>query len=319
MALPAEVSIQTPASEMATAVDGATLYVVAVSAVLLAVVTGTMLYFLYRYSRKRHPLPEHVPPNHRLEVAWTVIPTLLVLSMFWYGFEGFKLLRTIPDDAMPVQVIARMWEWSFEYENGKKSPTLYVPVNTAIKLKLKSLDVIHSFYVPAFRIKEDAVPGRDNLTWFKADSLGTAQIFCAEYCGDRHSYMLSEVVVLPEDEFAKWLASAEESAEVAEADALLVMRAHGCVGCHSRSAWAPASGAVGTAQAPSLEGIYGTRIAVITNGVEREIEVDDDYLRRSIRDPWADIVKGYGRFMPQQPALPDHDMEKIVAYLRGAR
>lgn len=140
---------------------------------LLVGVTGVMLYFVVRYSRKRNPDPEDITENLLLEIIWTVIPTLLVLVIFWVGWKGFQYMRTVPPDAMLVKVTARMWSWSFQYENGKLSSVLNIPVRRPVKLAITSADMLHSLFIPAFHVKEDAVPGMETHLWFLPDEVST--------------------------------------------------------------------------------------------------------------------------------------------------
>lgn len=196
---------------IAQQVDSTFLLIVGISVVLLLIVTVTMIYFVIRYSRKRNPKPTDIHGNTTLEIIWTLIPTVLVLLMFFSGYSGFKYMRDVPEDAMPVTVTGKMWKWDFQYENGKLTDTLYVPVNKPIKMLIKSLDVNHSFYLPAFRVKEDAIPGRTNYLWFQPTETGSFDIACAEYCGLSHAYMYSKLVVMPEDEFYKWYTRKEST------------------------------------------------------------------------------------------------------------
>lgn len=191
-------------SEFVKSVDFAFFFIVAISVFFLVLITGLMIYFVFKYNRKKHPKAENIHGSVPLEILWTVVPTILVLFMFYFGWIGYKDMSTIPDDAMVVNVTAQMWKWTFKYDNGKISDTLYVPVNRAVKVILNSLDVNHSFYIPAFRVKKDVIPGRINTSWFKATEIGTYNIFCAEYCGLSHSYMYTEVVVLSLDDFIAW-------------------------------------------------------------------------------------------------------------------
>jgi cytochrome c oxidase subunit 2 len=178
---------------------------VAISVFFLVLITGLMIYFVFKYSRKKHPKAKNIHGSVPLEILWTVIPTILVLFMFYFGWMGYEEMSTIPEDSMVVNVTAQMWKWSFKYENGRVSDTLYVPVNKPVKVILNSLDVNHSFYIPAFRVKKDVIPGKQNTSWFKANEVGSYPIFCAEYCGLNHSYMYSEVIVLQENNFNTWL------------------------------------------------------------------------------------------------------------------
>lgn len=185
-------------------VDFVMLYIVGISVILLLGVTVTMIYFVIKYNRKKGHKPVDIHGNLWLEIIWIVIPTLLVLSMFYFGYTGFTEIRNIPNDAFVVNVTARMWQWEFKYENGKVTDTLYVPINKPIKLELKSADVNHAFYIPAFRIKEDAIVGRTNYLSFTAKQAGDYDVACAEYCGLGHSMMYTKVKVLTEKDFAAW-------------------------------------------------------------------------------------------------------------------
>lgn len=187
------------------AVDNVMLYIVGISVVLLLGITATMIFFVFKYHRKKGHKPVDIPGNVILEVIWIGIPTLLVLSMFYYGYTGFREIRDFPDDAMIIDVQAQMWKWNFNYNTGKKTDTLYVPINQPIKLEMQSLDVNHSLYIPAFRIKEDVIPNRINYLAFTPKELGDYDIACAEYCGLNHSDMYTKVVVIPRDEFDVWV------------------------------------------------------------------------------------------------------------------
>jgi len=187
-----------------TQVDDTFIFICAISVVLLLIITGAMLYFVYKYNSKRHPVAENIEGNTKLEVIWTVIPIVLVLAMFFVSWAGFKNMRDVPPDAQVVTVTGQMWKWTFEYDNKKKSDTLFLPVNSNIKFDIKSLDVNHSFYLPAFRNKEDAVPGRTNYYWIRTPEIGNFYASCAEYCGLNHSYMYAAVIVIPQEEFLVW-------------------------------------------------------------------------------------------------------------------
>lgn len=198
-------------------VDFVMLYIVGISVILLLGITATMIYFVFKYHRKKGHQPVDIHGNIWLEIIWIVIPTLLVLSMFYFGYTGFREYRDIPEDAYVIQAKARMWAWEFTYENGKKFDTLYVPVGKPIKLEMQSADVTHSLYIPSFRIKEDVMFGKTTHLGFTADKTGSYDIACAEYCGLNHSMMYTKVNVLPEEEFYTWLNKKEETSNPAEA------------------------------------------------------------------------------------------------------
>jgi cytochrome c oxidase subunit 2 len=295
-----------------------------VSVFFLVGITAVMVYFTIRYSRRRNPKPEDVHGHTLLEIVWTVIPTLLAFGMFWYGWVGYKFMKEVPADAIEVTVTGRMWSWLYEYPNGVETDVLNVPVGKPVKLNMRSLDVIHSYYIPAFKVKQDVVPGVDGLfLWFTAFETGEYDVFCAEYCGLQHSAMLSKVRVLPAADFDAWLV--EEGAEVAEMKAVLeaggegealvllgqrLATTKGCIACHSTDR----TRLVG----PSFRGIYGLSETVVTGGADRQIVVDDDYLYRSIVEPNADIVKGYQPLMPPQTGIVnDDEIKALIAYIKS--
>ena len=292
-------------SNTAGKVESAFLFVVGSAVILLVIVTFLMIFFLIKYNRKRHPRSEEVKESLLLEIIWTAIPTALVLVMFYFGWVDFDYIRNPPKDAMPVNVIARQWSWLFTYENGKQSDLLRVPINKPIKLIMTSQDVIHCLFIPAFKIKEDCVPGMKTHLWFSANEIGSYDIYCTEYCGVGHSHMLSKVIVMQGNDFEKWYASAE-AAGLPE-KGLKLLQEKGCLGCHSTD---------GTKKiGPTLKGLYGKKVVVFTNGKEREIIADEEYLRKSILKPEADIVKGYAPIMPAIP-VTDEDLQKIVEFLK---
>jgi cytochrome c oxidase subunit II len=189
---------------IAEQVDTTFFIIVGISVFFLLLITICMVYFVIKYNKKRNPSPSNITGNTKLEILWTVVPTLLALGMFFSGYAGFKNMRNAPENSFTIKVIGRMWVWSFEYDNGKKSDTLYVPLSKPIKMEITSTDVNHSFYVPSFRVKEDAIPGRKNYLWFQPTAIGSYNIECAEYCGLSHSAMYSKVVVMPDTDFEKW-------------------------------------------------------------------------------------------------------------------
>jgi cytochrome c oxidase subunit 2 len=207
---------------------------------------------MIRYHHKRNPVATDIPHNTALEVIWTVVPTILVLVMFYYGWAGYTKMRTAPDDAMVIEATGRMWSWTFKYDNGKTADTLVIPKDKAVKLNLISADVIHSLYIPAFRIKEDLVPGDTNWMWFIGQQEGSYSILCAEYCGDRHSYMISKVDVIPPGDFDKWY---NDTTASTDHPGLVVLKANACMSCHSSDG----TRLVG----PSFKGIYGRETTIL--------------------------------------------------------
>ncbi len=193
------------ASNFVESVDFVFLLAIGISVFFLVLITTLMIVFVIKYNRKRNPKAVNVHSNTALEVIWTLIPTILVLILFWYGWVGYKEMVDIPEDAMTIEVTAQMWLWQFKYETGKVTDSLYVPQGKPVKLILTSNDVNHSFFIPAFRVKKDVFPGTQRTTWFIANNVGKYDIACAEYCGLNHSYMYSKIIVMPETKFKNWL------------------------------------------------------------------------------------------------------------------
>ena len=185
-------------------VDAQFLFIVGISALVFLGLVVAMVLFIVKYSRKKHPYPANIEGNLPLELVWTVIPLGLFMYMFYLGWAGYQRTIDIPEGAHPIKVTARMWGWSFEYPNGVRTDTLYVPVNTPIRCTLHSLDVNHSFYIPAFRLKKDVIPNRENVMWFKTPRVASYDIACAEYCGLRHSYMYTRLVAVDSASFEQW-------------------------------------------------------------------------------------------------------------------
>ncbi len=194
----------TQASSAAGSIDGVFLFILALSAAFLVAITSVMVYFVFKYNRKRHPKGEDIEGNTWLETVWTVTPTVLFLVMFYFGWTNYGYLRNVPRDAMEITVNARQWAWSFTYPNGRQATQLVLALDKPVKLNLHSLDVIHGFFIPAFRIKEDVVPGQQNYTWFIPTQLGSFDIECTVICGVNHANMVSKAVVVPVPEFQAW-------------------------------------------------------------------------------------------------------------------
>lgn len=288
-------------------VDNVFLYILVICIFLLALITFLMVYFVIRYRREKHPQPADIEGSTWLEITWTVIPTLIVLTMFYYGLTGFEFLKKVPPGAMMVKVIARQWSWLFQYENGIQDPELRVPVGKPVKLLLTSQDVIHGFYAPAFRIKQDAVPGMTNYLWFQPTQVGTFDVMCSQYCGLEHSHMLTKIVVLPEEEFTMWYqGQKEKEAEKGPPPGFQLYQVKGCIACHSIDG--------GPRVGPTFKGLFGKTVTVMTDGKERKVVADEAYLRKSTLEPNADVVKGFPPIMPPEK-LTDSELDEIVKYL----
>jgi cytochrome c oxidase subunit 2 len=316
-------------------------FILAISVVLLILITFLMVFFVIKYHRKRNKESKDIEGNTWLEITWTVIPTLLVLGMFYYGWIGYKLIENVPKNAMQINVTGRMWSWLFEYNNGVQSDTLYVPLNQPIKVNLRSQDVIHSFFIPAFRVKHDVVPGNEKgYVWFQPKDLGKYDVLCAEYCGQQHAYMKTKVVVLPDNEFQAWLSAKANAKPVPDSIAtknivqkttaetkieqvkteqkkevplgFRLLNDNGCTSCHTTDG-TPMVG-------PSFKGIFGKKQIVITNGKERRITIDDAYFKKSILKPDADIVKGYDPIMPEpDKMITDDEFKEMIAYIKSLK
>lgn len=187
-------------------VDLAFWYILGISVLLLTAITVVMIYFVIKYRRSKHPDPVDIRDNLNLEVVWTVLPTLIALTMFWVGWKSYIGLRDVPEDALEIDVAGQMYSWIFVYPNDKETEgELVVPHGQAIKLNIESWDVVHSFYIPSYRIKVDSVPGMTTYAWFMADRVGEYDILCTEYCGTEHAYMLAKLKIVPEQEYLSWL------------------------------------------------------------------------------------------------------------------
>jgi cytochrome c oxidase subunit II len=285
-------------------VDSAFIFIVVCCVILLAVVTICMVVFLIKYNRERHPRPERVKESALLEVVWTVIPTILVIFMFYFGWVDFEYIRNPPKDALTVNVTARQWSWLFTYDNGRQEGVLNVPLGRPVKLLMTSVDVLHCLFIPAYRIKEDCVPGMTTHLWFAANEPGTYDIFCTEYCGVGHSHMRSQVVAMKPEDFRKWYSTAP-GRTIAELGPN-ILQAKGCLGCHSLDG----SAKVG----PTFKGLLGRKETVVQAGKDKEIIVDEAFIRQHILDPRSIAVKGFPEVMPLTP-LTDEELKTIVNYL----
>jgi len=290
-------------------IDSAFLIIFGISAAILILIVAAMIIFVVRYRRSRHPVAADIDGNFWAELIWTVVPTILVLGMFHYGWTSYRALRDAPDGAMKVAVTARMWSWSFTYDNGRKSDMLKVPVGRPVSLDLTSMDVIHGFFIPAFRLKIDTVPGMTNHAWFIAERPGSHDIFCSVYCGLKHADMLSRVEAVTPEEFDRWL---NEKPKAAENPGKALLDKNGCLGCHSLDG----SKLVG----PSLMNVYGRTVVLVgKDGKETTLTADDTYLRQAINGEAKGLVKGYDPVMPAYAgAFSDEELGQIIDFLKGA-
>lgn len=313
----------TQASTSAQRSDAVFLMVLGISLVMLLLITLAMIYFVVRYSRKRHPAADQIEGSRTLEITWTAITGLIFLAIFYFGWTNYGYTRSAPRDAMVVEATGRQWSWSFKYPNGKQTGALYAVLGKPTKVELRSADVIHGFFVPAFRLKMDVVPGQVNTTWFEPTRLGAFDIECTVICGVSHSVMLSKVVVVTEDEFKAWYFGDENAPEpgrqammktaTAPRDrdpGIQVLRSRGCLGCHSLDG-APMV-------APSFKGMLGRREEIHTGGGLRQVVVDEAQVRRAICEPMAQPVKGYPPSMPAYE-LDSRELSSVLDTLRRLR
>lgn len=287
-----------------------------VAVAFVVFLSATMIYFVYKYNRKKHKKAEQIEGSTALEITWTVIPIILALVMFYYGWAGYTPMNKIPDNAINITTVGRMWSFTFLYDNGKQSPDLVVPVNTPVNLKLVSLDVLHSVFIPEFRIKSDMVPGREKQMWFQSDMTGEYDLYCAEYCGLRHSYMSAIVRVVPREEYDKWYTDTTMVADTAAGDTpgaagAAILKTQGCNACHSSDG----TKIVG----PSYLGLYGQERTVIRGGQTVNVTADDAYITRSIYEPNTEIVQGYpeGQMQSYKGMITEEDIAKIIEYLKS--
>ncbi len=281
----------------------------------LIAITVTIILFVIKYREKKNPVPTPIEGNVILEIIWTVIPLGLVIGMFYYGWMAWiPTASDAPEGAIEIKTTARMWSWLFEYENGKKTDTLYVPEGKPVELQMTSPDVLHSLYIPAYRIKRDIIPGRVTNIWFEPRKTGSYDLFCAEYCGLQHAFMITEVKVLTQEEFDEWYidtTAVVKAAATPGAEGLQILRMNGCIACHSLDG----SKLVG----PSYKGIWGHEVEVEKGGQKQTLLVDAEYIRNSIYNPDEEIVVGYskGLMRSYQGELTDEDIDKIIVYLES--
>ncbi len=301
----------TEASNFAAGVDQAFKIIFGISIFILIGITTVMITFVVKYRRSKHPKAEQIKDNTILEITWTLIPLAIALLMFYYGYTAFRPQRDFPKDAMNVTVVSKMWAWSFVYPGDKESDVLVLPLNKAVILNLTSLDVIHSFYIPAFRQKEDCVPGKVNQMWFIPTMAGEFWVLCAEYCGMNHSYMEAKVKVVPESEYKAWINALPKKA--AEPEGLTIIKKNACTGCHSIDGTKLVS--------TSFKGIYGKKSIVLTEGKEHTVTVDAAYINSSIFEPDKDIVKGLpkGVMKSYKGIVRDDEVSKIIEYLKSIK
>ncbi len=336
------------ASTIAPHIDAAFLFIFWVSLIFFVLIAGLMFAFIILYRRRRpdQEASSNVTHSTPLEIAWSVIPTILVCIMFWWGFKVFMDLRTVPENAMAIDVNAFKWGWSFRYPNGIESDELHIPIGQPVVLTMSSQDVIHSCYIPAFRVKRDIVPGRYSKLWFQADREGTYPLFCAEYCGKSHSDMRTITVVHEPGGYEKWLEVAnplvalatlgegdakgaryqeyladpqafldkyKDDPELSKIVAKLETPEQMGQKLFVKKSCVQCHSVDGAANTgPTWKGLFGATREFRDGG---SAPADENYLRESILEPNKHIVKGFDAAMPRLP-LKDPEIDALIAYIR---
>ncbi|MBK8941104.1 MAG: cytochrome c oxidase subunit II [Polyangiaceae bacterium] len=292
--------------------DWAWSFYIWVCVIFFVIVIGPMTYFAFKYKRKSEtektsPIDHHL----QLEIVWTAIPTALLMYMFWVGFKLYADTQIAPNDAMTVQVTGAMYNWKFQYPDGTVTQELELPKDRPVKLVLSSVDTIHSFFVPEFRLKADVVPNLYTTMWFHPTKETDTAVQCAEYCGNGHSTMYSRVLVMPsgdagaEGTFENWLANGGEKSSLSPL--ALGTKKYGqlCKSCHTLDG----SKSVG----PSFKGLFGKTESLADGST---VTVDENYIKESIVNPGAKIVQGYQNQMPSMAYLKDKDIEGIITFIK---
>ena len=295
------------ASTVAPEVDALYLYLVAITLFFSVAITATIVFFALRYRRRD---PGEVPrPNAgslKLETLWTVIPLVIAMTIFaWGASVYFKLYRPLNEDAIEVYVVGKQWMWKFQHQEGQREINeLHVPVGSRVRLTMTTEDVLHSLYVPAFRIKMDVVPGRYTYAWFQATKPGRYELFCAEYCGTNHSGMTGYVVVMEPTEYQAWLSGGATDSPAAQGQKLF--QDIGCATCHREDS---------QGRGPMLQGLFGKPV-MLQSG--QTVTADEAYIRESILNPRAQVVQGFQPIMPTyQGQVSEEQILQLISYIRS--
>ena len=296
------------ASTIAPQSDALYFFMVLVSLVGLVIVVLLVVSFSILYSKERHPNAVQIEGSTVLEATWTIIPLGLFLIMFVWGALLYFRIYTPPANAMNIYVVGKQWMWKAEHPGGQHEiNSLHVPTGQPIQLTIISQDVFHSFSIPAFRVKREAIPGRYSSVWFEATTPGTYHIFCTQYCGTNHSAMIGEVTVLTPGDYEKWTQESTSGMSLAQNGERL-FASMGCNACHSGNA---------AARGPNLAGVYGSTLQ-LTNGTQAQ--VTDGYLRDAILNPSAHITAGYAPIMPTyQGQISEDGLIDLVEYLKSLK
>jgi cytochrome c oxidase subunit 2 len=295
------------ASTVAPRVDHLYFFLIAVSAFFAVVVTIMVVVFAIKY-RRRHDdeVGEPIHGSLVLELLWTGIPFVIAMVMFVWGASVYFAIARVPDETLDIYAVGKQWMWKFQHREGQREINeLHVPVGTPIRMVITSEDVLHDLYFPSFRVKMDAIPGRYTQLWFEATKTGTYHIFCAEYCGTKHSGMIGSVHVLSQEDYQAWLGGTTTGESLAQKGEKLFTQL-ACITCHS-----------GTSQGrgPALDGVWGSTVA-LSNG--NTVKADAAYIRESILNPTAKIVAGYQPLMPTfQGQVSEEQLLALTEYIKG--
>ncbi len=295
------------ASNFASKVDALYFFSLAMSAFFSLLIALFIFFFFLKFRRREAgEVGSQAHGSMALEVVWSVIPLVITMVLFVWGAVIFIEMKTVPEDATEYWATAKQWMWKFQHPEGQREINqLHLPVGETIKLTMTSEDVIHSFYVPAFRVKQDVLPGRYTTVWFQPNRVGTYHLFCTEYCGTEHAQMIGSVTVMEPADYEKWLAGGAPAAAPKDLGAALFEQ-YICNTCHYEDA---------SGRGPSLVGIYGKEVR-FTDGTTRVR--DDDYLRESIMMPAAHVVEGYLQIMPTyQGQLSEVSLLQLIAYIKS--
>jgi cytochrome c oxidase subunit 2 len=296
----------TQASTQAVSVDTLFAFMLGLALVFLLLVVIPLGYFALKYRRRS---PDEMPPatvdSPKLEVLWTVAPLVLALGVFVWGASLFLNEARLPANAVEIFVLGKQWLWKFQHASGRQEISeLHVPLGQPVRLTMTAQDVIHSFFVPAFRIKQDVLPGRYTTVWFQATQLGEFTAFCAEYCGTDHSAMLTQVTVMEPAAYQAWLAAGPVEAPAAQGAQFFQQL--GCHACHHPDS---------SGQAPSLIGLYGRQVRLQSG---EAVTADENYLRESILQPQAKIVEGYPPIMPSFAGqVSEEQLMQLILYIKS--
>jgi len=290
---------------MAGNVDALFIFLLILSGMMTLLIFTALVYFAARYRHRKGVLAEQIEGSTPLELTWTIIPLGVFMVIFAWGAVVYFQQRTPPRDATEVYVVAKQWMWKLEHAEGQREiNSLHVPVGRDVKLILTSQDVIHSFFVPEFRIKQDVVPGRYTVAWFRATKPGSYHLFCTQYCGTQHSGMIGSIEVMEPAQYEAWMSGGSTGPLSASGERIFAEL--GCATCHRSDS---------QGRGPNLQGAFG-RPVQLEDG--RIVTADENYIRESILDPGAKVVKGFKPVMPTfQGLVSEEQLNALVAYVKS--